>query len=200
MKAARTRYFLPELAASDVTRPVGVLLALGAIALLLMPLFSTFGELLTNVAMLSGVDSTLGQTVAPAEAWLVHGLLSLIGLGSAADGSILSITDGARDVSLYISWNCVGWQTLIFLALTLPTGLQGDHTLRSKAEVVALGVFGIALLNVLRITVVGLVALRFGQLPAVIVHDYGSVIATVVFLMAFWTLAYDRILEPAGAT
>lgn len=198
MRADRTRYFIPELALNDVARPVGLVLAVGAIALLVMPMFSTFGELLTNVAMLSGVDAVLGRTVAPAEAQLVHGLLALLGYGSAARSSLLSITDGARDVTLYISWNCVGWQTLIFLALTLPTGLQGSHTARSKAEVIALGVFGILLLNVLRITVVGLVALRFGPLPALVVHDYGSVIATVVFLMAFWTVAYDRILEPAA--
>jgi exosortase/archaeosortase family protein len=198
MKGARTQYFLPELAMEDATRPLGLLLAVGSIALLVMPVFTTFGELLTNLAMLSGIDAALGSWVAPAEAQLVHGLLSLLGYGSATSGPHLSITDGVRDVTLYISWNCVGWQTLIFLALTLPTGLQGEHTLLSKVEAAALGVFGIAILNVLRIGVVGLVALHFGQLPAVIVHDYGSVVATVVFLMAFWTVAYNSILEPSG--
>lgn len=200
MRSLRTQVFLPEVALEDVTRPLGTLAAVGSIALLVMPIFSTFGELLTNLAIVSGVDAALGQWVAPAEAQLVHGLLALMGYGSAASGSVLSITDGVRDVSLYISWNCVGWQTLIFLALTLPTGLQGDHTLRSKVEVAALGIFGIAVLNVLRITVVGLVALNFGQLPAVIVHDYGSVVATVVFLMVFWTVAYNAILEPRART
>lgn len=193
---ARTQIFQPELAMEDVTRPLGILAAVGSIALLIMPVFSTFGELLTQLAIVSGVDAALGQWVAPAEARLVHGLFALLGYGSAASGSVLSITDGVRDVSLYISWNCVGWQTLIFLAVTLPTGLQGEHTLRSKLEVAALGVFGILVLNVGRIAVVGLVALHFGQLPAVIVHDYGSVIATVVFLMAFWAIAYNAILEP----
>lgn len=197
MRPFRTRYFVPELAMADVTRPIGLLLAFGSIALLVMPIFTTFGELLTNVAMLAGIDAALGAWVAPAEGKLVHGLLSLLGYGSAANGSLLSITDGVRDVTLWISWNCVGWQTLVFLALTLPTGLQGDHTLRSKIEVVLLGIFGIALLNVVRITVVGLVALHWGRFPAVILHDYGSVIATVLFLMAFWAVAYDRVLEPS---
>lgn len=196
----RNRYFAPQLAIEDVTRPLGIVAAVGSIALLIMPVFSTFGELLTNLAIVSGVDAALGQWVAPAEGQLVHGLLAMLGYGSASQGSILSITDGVRDVTLYISWNCVGWQTLIFLGLTLPTGLQGDHTLRSKLEAAALGVFGIAILNVVRIAIVGLVALHFGQLPAVIVHDYGSVIATVVFLMAFWSIAYSTVLEPRAAT
>lgn len=199
MRNVRNRHFLPELAMEDVTRPIGILLAVGSVALLVMPVFTTFGELLTNLAMLSGIDAALGRWVAPAEGQLVHGLLSLLGYGSATSGSHLSITDGVRDVTLYISWNCVGWQTLIFLALTLPTGLQGDHTLRSKIEVALLGIFGILILNVLRIAVVGIVALHFGQLSAVIVHDYGSVVATVVFLMVFWTVAYNSILEPHAA-
>lgn len=200
MRSFRTRYFVPEIAMADVTRPLGILAAVGSIALLIMPVFSTFGELLTNLAIASGVDGALGRWVAPAEAQLVHGFLALLGYGSAASGPHLSITDGVRDVTLYISWNCVGWQTLIFLAVTLPTGLQGDHTTRSKLEAAALGIFGIALLNVLRIAVVGVVALHFGQLPAVIVHDYGSVIATVIFLMAFWAIAYSAILEPRAQT
>jgi len=49
--------------------------------------------------------------------------------------------------------------------------------------------------HVLRITVVALVAYAFGQVPAVIVHDYGSVIATIAFLMAFWAFAYNTVLE-----
>lgn len=200
MRSFRTQVFLPEVAMEDVTRPLGILAAVGSIALLIMPVFSTFGELLTELAIVSGVDAALGQWVAPVEAQLVHGLLALLGYGSAASGSVLSITDGVRDVSLYISWNCVGWQTLIFLAITLPTGLQGEHTLRSKLEVAALGVFGILVLNIARITIVGLVALHFGQVPAVIVHDYGSVVATVVFLMAFWAIAYSAILEPRAQT
>ncbi len=200
MRALRTRHFVPELAMDDVTRPVGLVLAVASIALLIMPVFSTFGELLTRAAIASGLDAALGSWVAPAEGQLVHGLLALFGYGSATNGQLLSITDGVRDVTVYISWNCVGWQTLAFLALTLPTGLQGEHTLVSKVEVILLGLFGIALLNVVRIAVVGIVALDFGQLPAVIVHDYGSVIATVIFLMVFWAVAYDRILRPAGET
>lgn len=198
MSAPRNRYFAPAIALEDVTRPLGILAAVGSVALLIMPIFSTFGELLTNLAIISGVDAAMGTWVAPAEAALVHGLLALVGYASAANGSVLSITDGSRDVSLYISWNCVGWQTLIFLGLTLPTGLQGDHTLRSKLEAAALGIFGIAILNVLRIAIVGLVALHFGQMPAAIVHDYGSIVATVLFLMVFWTVAYSLILEPRG--
>ena len=148
--------------------------------------------------MAAGFDAWLGQWIAPVEGQLVHGALALLGIPSAYSGSLLYIGSGAGSLALYISWNCVGWQTLLFLVVSMATGLQGEFTLRSRLETVALGVFGIAFLNVLRITVVALVAYFFGRLPAVIVHDYGSVIATVAFLMAFWAFAYNVVLEGRG--
>ena len=189
--AARTRL-------SGAARPVGTLIATASIALLILPFFSTFGELLTKAAMAAGFDAWLGQWIAPVEGKLVHGALALIGIPSAYNGSLLYIGTGTGSLALYISWNCVGWQTVLFLLVSMATGLQGEYTLRSRLETVALGVLGIAMLNVLRITVVAVVAYLFGQLPAVIVHDYGSVIATVAFLMAFWAFAYNVVLERIG--
>ena len=183
---------------SGVARPVGTLIAVGSIALLILPFFSTFGELLTKAAMAAGFDAWLGQWIAPVEGRLVHGALALIGIQSAYDGSLLYVGTGAGSLALYISWNCVGWQTVLFLVVSMATGLQGEYTLRSRLETVALGVLGIAILNILRITVVAVVAYVFGQIPAVIVHDYGSVIATVAFLMAFWAFAYNVVLERIG--
>jgi exosortase/archaeosortase family protein len=180
---------------AGAARPIGTLIATASIALLIMPFFSTFGELLTKAAMAAGFDAWLGQWIAPVEGKLVHGALALIGIPSAYDGSLLYVGTGAGSLALYISWNCVGWQTVLFLVVSMATGLQGEYTLRSRLETVVLGVLGIAILNILRITVVAVVAYGFGQIPAVIVHDYGSVIATVAFLMAFWAFAYNVVLE-----
>ena len=183
---------------SGAARPIGTVIAVASVALLILPFFSTFGELLTKAAMAAGFDAWLGQWVAPIEGRLVHGALALIGIQSAYNGSLLYVGTGAGSLALYISWNCVGWQTVLFLLVSMATGLQGEYTLRSRLETVALGVLGIAILNVLRITVVAVVAYLFGQLPAVIVHDYGSIIATVAFLMAFWAFAYNVVLERIG--
>jgi exosortase/archaeosortase family protein len=180
---------------AGVSRPIGALVATASIALLILPFFSTFGELLTNAAMAAGFDAWLGQWVAPVEGRLVHGALALLGIPSAASGSLLWVGSGPDSLALYISWNCVGWQTLLFLGVSMLTGLQGEYTVRSRIEVATLGLAGIAGLNVARITVVALVAYAFGHLPAILVHDYGSVLATVAFLMAFWAFAYNVVLE-----
>ncbi len=188
-------HYVKRVDLAGVSRPLGTLIAVASIALLILPIFSTFGELLTNLAMTAGFDAWLGQWIAPTEGKLVHGALALVGVPSAYDGSLLYVGTGPSQVSLYISWNCVGWQTLLFLGVSMLTGLQGEYTERSRVETALLGVSGIAVLNVVRITVVALVAYAFGRLPAIIVHDYGSVLATVAFLMAFWIFAYNVVLE-----
>jgi exosortase/archaeosortase family protein len=197
-EAAVTAAYGARARLSGAARPIGTLIATASIALLILPFLSTFGELLTKAAMAAGFDAWLGQWIAPVEGQLVHGALALIGIPSAYSGSLLYVGTGAGSLALYISWNCVGWQTVLFLLVSMATGLQGEYTLRSRLETVTLGVLGIAVLNILRITVVAVVAYVFGQLPAVIVHDYGSVIATVAFLMAFWAFAYNVVLDRIG--
>ena len=197
-EAAVSSAYTARASLSGAARPIGTLIAAASIALLILPFFSTFGELLTKAAMAAGFDAWLGQWIAPVEGRLVHGALALIGIPSAFQGSLLYVGSGPGSLALYISWNCVGWQTVLFLLVSMATGLQGEYTLLSRLETLALGILGIAILNVLRITVVAVVAYLFGQLPAVIVHDYGSVIATVAFLMAFWAFAYNVVLERIG--
>lgn len=179
------------------SRPLGAVLAAAAVALLVMPVFSTFGELLTNLAIATGFDAALGGWIAPLEARAAHGLLALAGLPTYPDGPLLSVGDGPGAITLYIGWNCVGWQTVAFFALSLVTGLQGDYTRRSRIEAALLGVAGVTLLNVVRIAVVAVVAFALGQVPAIVVHDYGSVLASVAFLVAFWLFAYNVVLEPS---
>ena len=50
---------------SGAARPIGTLIAVGSIALLILPFFSTFGELLTRAAMAAGFDAWLGGSAPP---------------------------------------------------------------------------------------------------------------------------------------
>lgn len=185
------------LAPTGASRPLAAVLAASGVALLFVPLASTFSELVTQLAIALQLDGALGRWIAPAEGWLARGVLSLVGLPSATEGSILYVGAGAQAVPLYIAWNCVGWQTLLLFGISLLTGLQGSWSARSRIETIALGLFGIALLNVLRIAVIGIVAYTFGPIPAILVHDYGTIFVSVGFLVAFWVFAYELVLRPA---
>ena len=52
----------------------------------------------------------------------------------------------------------------------------------------------VVLVNLVRMTIVCLVAADFGFWPAVLVHDYGGTLIIVAWLFAFWAFVHRWIL------
>jgi exosortase/archaeosortase family protein len=183
------------------TTPVfAMLLALTAILLVVLPFVSTFDDVLTQIGMRLGIAAPL-QAIVPAEVRVTVVVLGLLGLHAAAAGNQLVVwnSSGAPQ-TLFISWNCVGWQSLILLGLSLMVGLRTPMTMATRLEVIALGVVGTVLVNIARITLVCLLAALAGYLPAVLFHDYGGTLLLVGWLFTFWLIAYRWIVpEPAFA-
>jgi len=44
-----------------------------------------------------------------------------------------------------------------------------------------------------------LIAYLFGQFPAIIAHDYGSLLAVIIWLFFFWWFSYTFVLEMKDA-
>lgn len=183
------------------TTPVfAMLLALTAITLVVLPFVSTLDDLLTQIGMRMGIVAPL-QWIVPAEVRVTVGVLGLFGIHAGAAGNQLVVwnSSGAPQ-TLFISWNCVGWQSLILLGLSLVVGLGGQMTLATRIEVIAFGLVGTVLVNVARITVVCLLAAMAGYLPAVLFHDYGGTLLLVTWLFTFWVIAYRWLVpDPAFA-
>jgi exosortase/archaeosortase family protein len=183
------------------TTPVfAMLLALTAVLLVVLPFVSTFDDLLTQIGMRVGIAAPL-QVIVPLEVRVTVGVLSLFGIHAGAAGNQLVVwnSSGAPQ-TLFISWNCVGWQSLILLGLSLVVGLRGQMTLATRIEVIVFGVVGTILVNVARITVVCLLAALAGYLPAVLFHDYGGTLLLVGWLFTFWVIAYRWLVpDPAFA-
>jgi thaumarchaeosortase len=178
------------------TTPVfAMLLAVSAILLVVLPFVATFDDFLTLIGMHLGIAAPL-QSVVPVEVRATVAVLTLLGIHAAAAGNQLVVwnANGAPQ-TLFISWNCVGWQSLILLALSLVVGLRGQMTVAPRIEVIAFGVAGTILVNVARITVVCLLAASAGYTPAVLFHDYGGTLLLVAWLFTFWLIAY-RWLVP----
>ncbi len=174
------------------------LLALLCGLLMLLPLVTTFDDLLTTWAMQLGANSPL-QTIVPVEARMVVGLLGLFGIHAAASGSHLVVWDGAGMMhTLFISWNCIGWQSLVLLGVSFLSGLRGRHPLEARIQVIVIGVGGTMLLNLLRVAAVAAIAATVGVTPAVLFHDYGGTILVVAFLFGFWIFAQRWLLGPAA--
>jgi exosortase/archaeosortase family protein len=170
------------------------LLAVACGLLMLLPLVTTFDDLLTTWAMQLGANSPL-QALVPVEARMVVGLLGLVGIHAAASGSYMVVWDGAGAMhSLFISWNCIGWQSLILLGVSLISGLRGRHPIEARVQVVVIGVAGTMLLNLVRVAAVAAIAAKVGVTPAILFHDYGGTVLVITYLFVFWLFAQRWIL------
>ena len=162
------------------------LIAITCALLMLLPFVTTFDDLLTSWALAMGTNNPL-QAIVPVEARMVVGLLGMVGVHAAASGSHLVIWDSAGSMhTLFISWNCIGWQSLILLGLSFMSGLRGRQSLEARIQVVLIGIAGTMLLNLLRVAAVAGIATTIGQTPAILFHDYGGTILVVAWLFAFW--------------
>ena len=171
------------------------LIALTCALLMVLPLVTTFDELLTTWAMQLGANNPL-QAVVPAESRMVVSLLALVGIHAAAAGSHIVVWDSSGSMhTLFISWNCIGWQSLILFGVSLISGLRGTQSLESRIQVICIGVAGTMLLNLVRVAAVAAIAATVGVAPAVLFHDYGGTILFVGFLFAFWAFAQRWILD-----
>jgi exosortase/archaeosortase family protein len=181
-------------------RPVfRLLLLMAAILLMVLPFVTTFNEFLTRVVERLHLDIVLTNWIVPGEVRLIAVLLGLLGVHAYVTAGALILQKGGVFLPVYISWNCVGWQSFILFGITLLTGMQGPYTRLSKVETVVVGLLGTFLVNLLRITSVAAVAFYFGQLPAVVYHDYGSTVIILVWLFIYWWFSHGWLLEPVEA-
>jgi exosortase/archaeosortase family protein len=173
-----------------------LLLIMGAILLVILPFVTTFNEFLTRVVEVLGLDTFLTDWVVPFEARMIAVLLDIVGIPTQVSSTTIYLDKGGLFLPVYISWNCVGWQSFILYALTLVTGLQGPFTRASKIEASIVGLLGTFLVNLFRITSVAIVAYLFGHAPAVIYHDYGGTIIILLWLFFFWWFCHGWLLDP----
>jgi exosortase/archaeosortase family protein len=173
------------------------LIAMACALLMLLPFVTTFDDLLTTWALRLGANNPL-QGIVPIEARMVVGLLGAVGIHAAASGSHIVIWDAAGSMhTLFISWNCIGWQSLILLGISFFSGLRGQQSLEARVQVVLIGIAGTMLLNLMRVAAVAAIAATIGQTPAMLFHDYGGTILVVAWLFGFWIFAQRWILVAA---
>jgi len=172
------------------------LIAVACALLMVLPLVTTFDDFLTAWALQWGADNPL-QAIVPVEARMVVGLLSAAGIHAVAAGSHIVVRDRAGAMhTLLISWNCIGWQSLILLGVSFVSGLRGRHPLEARLQVLIIGIAGTMLLNLLRVAAVAALAASWGQTPAILFHDYGGTVLVVGWLFAFWFFVQRWILPP----
>jgi exosortase/archaeosortase family protein len=162
----------------------------------ILPLIGTINELLTKLALSSGLYRLLDSYVVPIMVRLTGTILEeVFRIETVISGAQLFVTKGGIPYEINIIWNCVGWQSFLLLIVIFITVFQGKYTVLSRVKSVALGLEGVLLVNLTRVTTTCLLLLRGGYGPALTFHDYFSTVLTFLWLSLFWYLTQNFILE-----
>jgi exosortase/archaeosortase family protein len=171
-----------------------VLLAALAVVLMLLPFVNLFNELLTQLVEQTGGYKWIELYVTPHLIKVVIVVLRLLGIAAKPGQTMFLVYGEGRAKALTLSWNCLGWQSLVIFGVSLATGFQGRFTRLSKIEAVVVGLLGTFLLNIARIVFLVLGIIYANQIFVHILHDYLAVLATVVWLIIFWWYVYKYVL------
>ena len=173
-----------------------MILLLAAGLLLVLPFITTFNEFLTRAVIELRLDRILTEWVVPTEVRFIALIMRPLGITTqVTDAALYLYKPGSvLPIPVYVSWNCVGWQSFILFGITLVTGLQGSFPVRRKVQLIVLGLLGTFWMNLLRMAAVAIVAYFFGRLPAVIFHDYGGTLMILVWLAVYWYALFNYFL------
>ncbi len=176
------------------------ILAITSIVLALLPMLVTFASLLTNLFDRMGWYVWLQQVIVPFESRLVAILVRLVGISGMVTPNtehfsmVLQKPDNVL-LPVQLSWNCLGWQSLLLLGLTLVTGLQGPYSRFSKLQVIVFGVLGTFLSNLVRMALITSLAYYWNTFAAMIIHDYFAMFVALGWMIFFWWFSYAYVLE-----
>jgi exosortase/archaeosortase family protein len=162
-----------------------------AIFLSLMPVLVVANEALAKFLESTTLYLLIQRTIVPYEVKIVAAILYLLKVPTTYQLDGLNI----NGVFLQLTWNCLGWQSLLFLLVSFLIGLPGKYRKSSILEVIIIGLLGTFLINIARITMVTLLGAYLPAVFRVVFHDYLAAAITLVWLGFFWWFSFKYVLE-----
>jgi hypothetical protein len=162
------------------------------VALVVLPFMVSFNDVLTRVVEGNGLYRWVQLTIVPIEAKLMGALLMPLGYEyafSPASSAIVVNGSGMR-----LTWNCLGWQSFLFLLITFLVGFRGRFTKLSMLEAVGIGVLGTFWLNIIRMLLTVLLAVHLPVVFRIVFHDYLAAGASILWLFVFWWFSFAYVL------
>lgn len=176
-----------------------IIFAATALVLILLPIFAALNSFLTRIFDAAAWYRPIQEYVVPWEAKIVSaavypfGIKTRINEGPSQFAFYMIKGDGVVPVNL--AWNCLGWQSMLLLAVSLFAGLRGKFSNISRIECVTFGFFGTLLVNIFRMSAIAAGIYYVNEVFATVVHDYVAAFLTLVWLLFFWWFSYSYILE-----
>lgn len=165
------------------------------VMLVSLPFITTFQDILTRIVMWMSWYKALQAVVVPYEMNVLASLLSLMHIKIQVGNAYIQFDRSGVVSTIYLIWNCVGWQSFVVFIMTLITGFSGNFTLTSKGESFLIGILGTYLINILRLVLVVVMYYFTGQGIGLVFHDYFSSFLSIAWLFFFWWFSYAYVLE-----
>ena len=162
------------------------------VLLLILPFATTFNELLTRIAEISGVFRSIQNWFVPYLSLVTYGVLQYLpGLkvGITPFGLVVN------GVDVRMTWNCIGWQSFLLVVISLFFGLRGNFTIKSKIQTAIFGLLGMFVINVFRLVFTSALVGWWNGLFVLLFHNYFSTFVAIGWLFFFWWFGYRFILE-----
>ena len=183
----------------DKKRVFKVIFAMLAVLLVTLPFVTTFNSVLTAVINRIGLYRAAQEAIVPFESRLVIALVRLLGipafLAGTGEKASFYLLKGQEYLPVQLQWNCLGWQSLLLLGISLGIGLQGNFTRLSILECILIGFLGTFLTNILRMAFITLGIYYVNTVFAFLIHDYFAAFTTIIWLFFFWWFSYSFVLE-----
>lgn len=174
-----------------------------AIVLTVLPTVVTFSAMITSLFNHMQWYVLLQKYVVPFESRLVAVMIKPIGITALIPSDTTSVSLLLKKphdyVPIVLEWNCLGWQSMLLLLITLATGLRGKYSFVSKCEVILFGILGTFLINIFRMAFIVIVAFYWNSFAVFIVHDYFATFIALLWMIFYWWFAYRFILEEKKA-
>lgn len=162
-----------------------------SILLAVLPIVVALNGTLTKVVEATSWYRFVQIYIVPYEVKIVAAVLYLVHIPSQIQTDGLNV----NGTFLQVTWNCLGWQSLLFLCISLGVGLGTRYKLWSIVETVMIGIAGTFLMNVLRMLTIVLLGAFARPIFALVFHDYLAAFLTVSWLLLFWWFSYGFVLE-----
>lgn len=170
------------------------------VMLALLPFINSFQDVLTRIVLHFELYRSFQELVVPYELKILATLLNLVNIPTRSGAAYIMYMKDSRPEVIYLAWNCIGWQSFIFLLITLISGLSGRFTRMSKLEALIIGILGTFIVNMLRLTLVVVMYYLTGRGFGLVFHNYFSNLLSILWLFVFWWIAYTFVLEHKGST
>ena len=164
------------------------------VMLILLPFINSFQDILTRIVLSFKTYRILQEWVVPHELKVMATIIKGLGIEARAGNAFIMYLKGDRPEVIYLAWNCVGWQSFLFLIITLFSGLAGNYTKLSKMETLLMGVLGTYLVNIFRLVLVVVMYYFTNRGVGLVFHNYFSNLMSILWLFVFWWISYTYVL------